>query len=351
MLARLSGSGTAAWYLTDRQGSVRNIQSYAGTTALDTIAYDAYGNFASETNGAQGDAYKYDGYVYDAAIGLYYVRSRYYAAPLGRWIEQDPIGFSGGDVDWYRYAGNAPSDNTDPSGLSFKPATTSDLQSAIAAKGLLDGLTKGSLPYNRIVGRVVQDAALACYDLSENGINFPAPARAKATNGRYVTVRPDAVDNLTIEDTTYDYFQGPIHTETVIPGGVWFEVKAVSGTISLSYENYQILGLVEGATRTVPRKCGYPAILCFITAADTTIGSDVINEASKRGLLLYQVIMKIDPSKKTDNFTLMSHPKLLNFAAMKAKYPRLKWEIHRKPKIVTFPLPRDYDYSGEGGDF
>jgi hypothetical protein len=36
---------------------------------------------------------------------------------LGRWMEEDPIGFEAGDTNLYRYVGNNPTDATDPSGL------------------------------------------------------------------------------------------------------------------------------------------------------------------------------------------------------------------------------------------
>jgi RHS repeat-associated protein len=116
VLARISASGTAAWYDTDHLGSVRDVVNYAGTMVLDQIAYDAYGNITSETNAAQGDAYKYDGYVYDAAIGLYYVRARYYAPSTGVWISQDPLGFDAGSPDLYSYVRNDPTTLSDPTG-------------------------------------------------------------------------------------------------------------------------------------------------------------------------------------------------------------------------------------------
>ena len=35
----------------------------------------------------------------------------------GRWDSQDPLGFVGGSADLYEYAGNLPTDDTDPTGL------------------------------------------------------------------------------------------------------------------------------------------------------------------------------------------------------------------------------------------
>lgn len=40
-----------------------------------------------------------------------------YDPKVGRWLSQDPLGFSTGDSDLYRYVGNQPTDRTDPSGL------------------------------------------------------------------------------------------------------------------------------------------------------------------------------------------------------------------------------------------
>lgn len=41
-----------------------------------------------------------------------------YDPSVGRWLEEDPIGFDAGDMDLYRYVGNDPTNATDPSGLA-----------------------------------------------------------------------------------------------------------------------------------------------------------------------------------------------------------------------------------------
>lgn len=40
-----------------------------------------------------------------------------YDPTLGRWLEQDPIGFDAGDMNLYRFVGNDPTNSVDPSGL------------------------------------------------------------------------------------------------------------------------------------------------------------------------------------------------------------------------------------------
>jgi RHS repeat-associated protein len=47
---------------------------------------------------------------------LAYNRARYYDPKIGRWIEQDPLGFEAGDDNLYRYVANQPTLATDPSG-------------------------------------------------------------------------------------------------------------------------------------------------------------------------------------------------------------------------------------------
>jgi RHS repeat-associated protein len=113
LFARIT-AGTAGWYLTDWQGSVRNIIDNSANL-LDTISYDGFGN-AAESSPGVGDRYKFGG-QFDSETGLQYNRARYYDPKVGRWTSQDPLGFAAGDANLYRYVGNSPTNATDPSGL------------------------------------------------------------------------------------------------------------------------------------------------------------------------------------------------------------------------------------------
>ena len=64
--------------------------------------------------------YAYTGRELENETGLYYYRARYYDPELGRFISEDPIGFSGGDVNLFRYVENDPINRVDPSGLDFR---------------------------------------------------------------------------------------------------------------------------------------------------------------------------------------------------------------------------------------
>ena len=116
LFARIGTGEDPQWYLADRLGSVRQIVDGAGTI-LDEISYDSFGGILSESNPNQGDRFKFTGREYSPELGIYYYRARWYDPSEGRFISQDPIGFSAGDVNLYRYVGNAPGDATDPTGL------------------------------------------------------------------------------------------------------------------------------------------------------------------------------------------------------------------------------------------
>ncbi len=118
VLAEIGGSGTVAWFLTDELGSTSAVVDNTGKI-LDQLSYDSFGNVTSESNPSYGQLMKYTGQLYDAATGLYYDRARWYNSATGRWQTQDPKGFSAGDANLYRYVGNNPTDNTDPSGDSW----------------------------------------------------------------------------------------------------------------------------------------------------------------------------------------------------------------------------------------
>jgi RHS repeat-associated protein len=116
LLARTSAVGATAWYLTDRQGSVRDVADAAGAVIYHT-GYDSFGTKVNES-GTGGDRYGYTGREHDAATGQRYHRGRYFDEALDRWTQEDPIGFAAGDPNLYRYVGNGPTNSVDPSGLA-----------------------------------------------------------------------------------------------------------------------------------------------------------------------------------------------------------------------------------------
>jgi len=63
-------------------------------------------------------AHRFQGLEFTDVTNLFHARNRDYSFALGRFIQLDPIGFSAGDSNWYRFVGNGPTGKVDPSGLA-----------------------------------------------------------------------------------------------------------------------------------------------------------------------------------------------------------------------------------------
>lgn len=91
---------------------------------VERFAYDAFGGFATMTgtfgsrSATQYDwHYQHQGLRFDAATGSYNVRNREYGPNVGRWTQNDPMGFKAHDVNLTRAFSNSPASYIDPSGL------------------------------------------------------------------------------------------------------------------------------------------------------------------------------------------------------------------------------------------
>ncbi|SMP52660.1 RHS repeat-associated core domain-containing protein, partial [Neorhodopirellula lusitana] len=117
VLAQEDGAGTAHWHLTDHLGTVRDLVNKTGVVE-NHIVYDSFGNVLNQSNPLVNTRYLFTGREYDIELGLFYYRARYYDGAIGRFITQDPIGFSAGDASLYRYVENSVLSTFDPSGKS-----------------------------------------------------------------------------------------------------------------------------------------------------------------------------------------------------------------------------------------
>jgi RHS repeat-associated protein len=104
--------------LTDNLGTVRDVVNSSGVV-VNHNKYDSFGNITSQTSPGNNIRFAFTGREWDALIGLYFYRGRYYDPIVGRFINEDRIGFAGGDTNLYRYVGNSPLNWTDPMGYSI----------------------------------------------------------------------------------------------------------------------------------------------------------------------------------------------------------------------------------------
>lgn len=108
-----TGTGTTSkvWLIADERGSVI-AETNASGAATQINAYDEYGIPKSGNAGRFG----FTGQMWIGEIEAYSYRNRVYHPRLGRFLQTDPIGQSGG-LNLYAYVGNDPVNWTDPMGL------------------------------------------------------------------------------------------------------------------------------------------------------------------------------------------------------------------------------------------
>ncbi len=87
-----------------------------------------------------GNPFLFTGREYDAETGLYYCRGRYYSPTLGRFISRDPVRYSAGDPNLYRYVADRPTGSVDPTGqwsCSLPPITYRERDALISGTDVM----------------------------------------------------------------------------------------------------------------------------------------------------------------------------------------------------------------------
>lgn len=123
----IAGSPRSDWrYFAqqDADGDVVALVSPAGNVA-ERYAYAPYGavsilDAAGAAKASSGLLWRqlFQGGRYDSATGLYVFGFRDYDPSAGAWMQRDPVGLAGGDLNLYRFVGNNPVNYIDPTGLA-----------------------------------------------------------------------------------------------------------------------------------------------------------------------------------------------------------------------------------------
>jgi len=113
--------GNTYYYHSDGLGSITEITDELGNL-LERYEYDVFGRVSiKDASGytlqvsSIGNPYYFTGRRYDTETGLYFFRTRYYNADIGRFIQPDTIGYKA-DVNLYTYCHNNPINYIDPYG-------------------------------------------------------------------------------------------------------------------------------------------------------------------------------------------------------------------------------------------
>jgi hypothetical protein len=107
-----------------------------------------------------------------------------------------------------------------------------------------------------------------------------------------VTVKLSAPLNL-----TWVYFQNSL----------FYEVKAVTGNLTLGTSQWQILGLLDAARTfpTVPADDHAPPAVIFTTTSNTTVTQGVVTQANAWGVGVWQRMVEYDANSATPNNPLL----------------------------------------------
>lgn len=120
-------------YKQDNQGSITFVLD-GPTHIAEQYSYDVYGR-PTIMDGAGnervpgtaiGNRYMYTGREWIAEIQHYDYRHRFYNPDTGRFLQTDPKGFDGGDMNLFRYCSDDPVDRTDPTGLDAEENANAD---------------------------------------------------------------------------------------------------------------------------------------------------------------------------------------------------------------------------------
>jgi RHS repeat-associated protein len=262
--ARITASGTVAWYLVDRLGSVNVIVSSTGAV-IDRITYDGYGNVLAETNPSASDRYLFTGREFNRVTGLQYNRARYYDPTTGRWTSEDPLGVTAADTNLYRYAMNDPTNDVDPSGLE-----------ALTAQKWTEILT--NLGYPNDPGRALkfEDLVGKDLDLQKNYMTFRDIDVPGVPNK--VNVTPDWVQDIAgglAEGVWIDAKSRNINEETEEKG------KKVRN-IGVNKRDPQTLGFVYGLKKLAEDNRASYGVLTFVTFSGVGVTKNLKDEVEKQ---------------------------------------------------------------------
>ena len=116
----LEKNSQAFYYHADGLGSITEITNQSGSV-VQRYTFSSFGKIESQQDPNFIQPYTFTSREFDSETGLYYHRARHYDLAAGRFLQEDPIGFAGGQVNIYTYVANDPINYIDPYGLRAGP--------------------------------------------------------------------------------------------------------------------------------------------------------------------------------------------------------------------------------------
>jgi len=108
-------SGVSSFYHADGLGSITGLTDTIGTV-VQAYTYSSFGKIESQLDPNFVQPYTFTAREFDPETALYHYRARTYDSLTGRFLQEDPLGSNGGDINFYTYVANNPINSKDPSG-------------------------------------------------------------------------------------------------------------------------------------------------------------------------------------------------------------------------------------------
>ena len=108
-------NGQSFYYHGDGLGSITEITNQSGAV-VQRYAYSSFGKIESQLDANFVQPYTFTARELDLETGLYFYRARSYDSLTGRFLQEDPSRYFGGNVNFYPYVPNNPLTSVDPSG-------------------------------------------------------------------------------------------------------------------------------------------------------------------------------------------------------------------------------------------
>jgi RHS repeat-associated protein len=141
-------NGISVFYHHDAIGNTTQLTDINGSLA-EQYAYDIFGKVVMKdgsgmiiTASSFGNRFLFTGRELIQELELYDYRNRMYSFALGRFLQVDPIGFGGHDLNLYRYVENDPLNRLDPYGTFWGAAGRAILGGVVS--GIVGGLIRGA---------------------------------------------------------------------------------------------------------------------------------------------------------------------------------------------------------------
>jgi len=132
LVERDTSDGTRLYVQQDANWNVTAVADVKGAVQ-ERYIYDPYGqasfltpDWSSSSNSSVDWIYLHQGGRLDPVNGLYNFRNRDYSPTLGRWIQQDPLGYPDG-MSSYAYENSQPTMGLDPLGMSLVSWSTTKI--------------------------------------------------------------------------------------------------------------------------------------------------------------------------------------------------------------------------------